>query len=129
MSTQIASRIGDENSKFAPQQLRAMRRIWAKSESTLADLIQTLKRDKGQVGRIIDELCKSGMVVREPNPKDGRSKILRLTPNGYKMFKKVEEIEAEISDQLTKDIDKNDLETFFAVSEKLAENLSDISVA
>ncbi|WP_020412815.1 MarR family winged helix-turn-helix transcriptional regulator [Microbulbifer variabilis] len=123
LSLQIAPELGRLSMKLAPQQLRAMRQIWTKEESTLAELSATLKRDKGQVTRLVDELCSLDMVKRVPNPNDGRSKLLKLTKKGYKFFETIEEIEAEFSQQLTKGISKEDLKVFFSVADQLSENL------
>ena len=105
------------------QQLRAMRRVWEKGETTLADLSATLKRDKGQVARIVAELCRADLLLREPNPNDGRSKLIKLTAQGRKHFAVVEEIEAKLSGHWTHGISKEDLETFFRVSDQLSENI------
>lgn len=128
MSTQISPRLGEIGAGFAPQQLRAMRLIWSGERTTLGDLASTLKRDKGQVVRLIDELCKAGMLVREPNPYDGRSKILVLTDKAHALFAKIEEIEAKFAEDLTQGIAQRDLDVFFKVSDQLSANLRDIEV-
>lgn len=120
---QITPSLADSRISLPRQQMRAMRRVWAKGETTLADLSAILKRDKGQVARIIDELCRSNLLVREPNPRDGRSKLIKLTPQGYKHFEAVEKIEAKISDKLTQGISKEELEIFFRVSDQISENI------
>lgn len=126
MGLQIAPKLGDLNINLAPQQMRAMRLIWAKGNTTLIDLSKTLKRDKGQVTRIVDELCKTGMVSREPNPDDGRSKLLMLTNKGKGVFEAIEAIEAKFSEDLIQGISKQELATFFAVSDRLSENMRNI---
>ena len=126
IGAQIAPKIEGGNVKLAPQQLRAMREIWRRDGCTLADIGKTLKRDKGQVSRIVDELSNAGMVLRKPNPDDGRSKILKISAKGRKFFEMVESIEAEFSRQLTKGISAADLKTFFLVSDHLSENLRDL---
>ena len=126
MGLQIAPKLGALDINLAPQQMRAMRLIWSGGTSTLIELSKTLKRDKGQVARIVDELCKAGMVSREANPNDGRSKILKLTAKGAGVFEAIEAIEAGFSKQLTKGISKQDLATFFAVSDRLSANMRDI---
>ena len=123
MGVQIAPRLSHLNISLAPQQLRAMRRVWTKGETTLADICATLKRDKGQVTRIIDGLCKLELLTREPNPNDGRSKLLKLTPQGHRFFEAIEEVEAEFSAELTRGISKEDLSVFFKVSDSLSENI------
>lgn len=126
LSTQIGPSVSKLGVKPAPMQLRAMRQIWVSGESTLIDIAKTLKRDKAQVARLVDELCEINMVKREPNPNDGRSKLLKLTKKGYAFFESIEKIEAEFSEQLTIDISAKDLEIFFAVSDKLSANLREI---
>jgi len=126
MTMQIAPRLGALDASLSQQQLRTMRLIWSHDQVTLVDIAQTLKRDKSQVVRLIDELSKADMVAREPNPKDGRSKILKLTPKGEAFFTKIEDIEAQFSDQLVDNIDPKDLDAFFKVADRLSENLKKI---
>ena len=126
LSIQIAPRLNSLDIQLTKQQLRAMRQIWAKEKATLTELTKTLKRDKGQIARLIDELAGMKMVERIPNPEDGRSKLLQLTPKGYQFFESIEKIEAEFSDRLTKGIDKEHLEIFFSVSDTLSDNLRDL---
>lgn len=126
LSLQITPNLHDLKVKLAPQQLRAMRQIWSSKESTLLELSRTLKRDKGQVTRLIDDLCSLSMVERIPNPHDGRSKLLRLTRKGHQFFENIEAIEAKFSKQLTKGISKEHLDIFFQVSDHLSDNLRDL---
>ena len=127
MGLQINSRL-ETGSKLALQQLRTLRLIWSRDKTTLIDVAKTLKRDKAQVTRLVDELCKANMVTREPNPDDGRSKILKITRAGRQFFEKVEQIEEQFSKELTKGISTQELQTFFAVSDRLSDNLRDIEL-
>ncbi|WP_445364278.1 MarR family winged helix-turn-helix transcriptional regulator [Microbulbifer sp. ANSA003] len=126
LGMQIAPQLEEMRIKLAPQQLRAMRQIWAQQELTPAELGGALKRDKGQITRLVDELCTSGMVERVPNPSDGRSKLLRLTGKGNQFFARVEEVEGNFSKDLMQGIDKKNLQAFFAVADQLSRNLTKI---
>ena len=128
MSLQITARLGEIGADLPPQQIRTLRLIWSGKDVTLVDIANTLKRDKAQVVRIIDQLSKVGMVKREPNPKDGRSKILKLTPKGRTFFERIENIEAQFSQALINDISTKDLNTFFEISDRLSENLKNIEI-
>ncbi len=128
MALQIRPRLGEIGADIAPQQLRTMRLIWSRDQVTLVDIANTLKRDKGQVVRLLDELCRAGMVSRQPNPNDGRSKLLKLTEKGHRLFEKIEMIESQFSGQLTNGISTKDLQTFFDVSDRLSENLRQIEL-
>jgi len=123
MGVQIRPRMVDSDVSLAPQQLRTMRRVWTTGQATLADICATLKRDKGQVTRIVDELCELDLLVRTPNPNDGRSKLVELTRRGTKVFETIERIEEEFSSELIEGISKEDLAAFFRVSDRLSENM------
>jgi len=49
---------------------------------TISALAETLMADKGQISRTVRELENLGLVVRTPDPSDGRSSILTATPEG-----------------------------------------------
>lgn len=125
---QIGPRLGKVGINLAPQQLRTMRLIWSRNKTTMIDISKTLKRDKAQVTRLIDELCKAGMISRETNPDDGRSKILKLTQKGNALFIRIEKIEAQFSEELIEGISEKDLQIFFDVSDQLSDNLREIDV-
>ena len=127
MALQVAPEIEKFELGLTKQQMRAMRLIWAHDQATLVDVASTLKRNKAQVVRLVDELCNAGMVVRKPNPKDGRSKLLSLTQRATDFFDAVEAIEEKFSAQMTDGISEQDLATFFAVADKLSANLKDLN--
>lgn len=127
MATQIAPEIEKFELGLTKQQMRTMRLIWASDQVTLVDVAKTLKRNKAQVVRLVDELSKAGMVVRKPNPKDGRSKILSLTDRATNFFKTIEMIEEKFSTQLTEGISRQELDVFFSVADRLSANLRDLN--
>lgn len=129
LRTQIAPKLGELEIKPAPLQLRAMRQIWSTGGATLQDIAATLKRDKSQVKRLIDELVAAQLIRREPNPDDKRSKILMLTDKGSDFFASIEAIEATFSAQLTAGISEEELATFFKVSDQLSDNLRKVNSA
>ena len=49
---------------------------------TLSALAESLMADKGQISRTVRELENLGLVVRTPDPTDGRSSLLSPTPEG-----------------------------------------------
>ena len=60
-----------------------------------ADLAKDLGLDPGYLGRILDRLEQKGLIRKDPSPSDGRQRLLRLTPEGEKVF--------SLLDQRTKD--------------------------
>lgn len=49
---------------------------------TASALAETLMTDKGQISRTVRELEALGLVVRTPDPADGRSSLISPTPEG-----------------------------------------------
>lgn len=46
------------------------------------ELARALKMDNGHTARSITKLAEGGFLVQEPNPKDRRAHVLKLTPKG-----------------------------------------------
>jgi|GEM_PF-1293459 len=123
LQMRMEPKLGGLPAKPSKMQIRTMRMIKVMGQSTLLDVSNTLKRDKSQIKRLVDELDELGLVKREPNPNDKRSKLLLLTQLGHDFFEYVEKVEMTFSEQLTQGIDEEDLETFFKVSNLLLANL------
>ncbi len=43
--------------------------------------------DKSSLTRVVDRMCAAGLVVREPDPEDGRGVVAVLTPEGRARFR------------------------------------------
>ena len=121
--TVMGDRMHALNLGISQMQMRALRAIWSAHNVTSQYIASTLKRDKAQVTRLVNELVEQGLVEREPNPEDMRSKLLRLTEAGNHIFRQIEEIQQEVYSEMVKGIDESDLQTFFKVSDQLSENI------
>lgn len=121
--TVMGDRMHSLNLGISQMQMRALRAIWSSHDVTSQYIASTLKRDKAQVTRLINELVEQGLVEREPNPEDMRSKLLRLTEAGNHIFRQIEEVQQEVYSEMVKGIDESDLQTFFKVSDQLSENI------
>ena len=67
--------------------LRVLDRLGAVPTGALADALQL---DASTVTRQVNTLVASGFVARRPNPSDGRSTTLALTPDGRRAMRDVE---------------------------------------
>ena len=73
---------------------------------TMGQLGSVAAVSRTRVSRVVDELVRAGMVVREPNPDDGRSAFAALTPAGRAALRKaaptyVAAVRREFADHLT----------------------------
>jgi DNA-binding MarR family transcriptional regulator len=73
---------------------------------TMGDLGSVAAVSRTRVSRVVDELVRAGLVVREPNPDDGRSAFAALTPAGRSVLRKaaptyLAAVHREFADHLT----------------------------
>jgi DNA-binding MarR family transcriptional regulator len=57
----------------------------------MSDLSNNLMVTRGNITGLTDELERDGLVTREASPDDRRSWVIRLTPEGKQLFKKMAE--------------------------------------
>ncbi|QEO08780.1 MarR family winged helix-turn-helix transcriptional regulator [Protaetiibacter larvae] len=61
--------------------------LWlADGRLTMGELGERVVLSRTRVSRLVDELSRAGLVVREANPDDGRSSFAALTPEGLRRF-------------------------------------------
>jgi DNA-binding MarR family transcriptional regulator len=62
--------------------MRLLRVLDQDGERTMTELADALNITQRRVTALVDALFKNGMIVRRPNPRDGRSSIISLTEFG-----------------------------------------------
>lgn len=81
-----------------------------------------MQRDKAQITRALNELLAADLIVKQKNPQDGRSQLLKLTAKGDEVIAKLDAIEIWARKRLTKNIASSDLEQFIQVSRRMIDN-------
>jgi DNA-binding MarR family transcriptional regulator len=71
-------------------QCHAIVEIGRSEEISLNELAKTLNLDKSTMSRTINNLVKSGLVIREMHPEDRRYVTIKLTDEGMDTFKNIE---------------------------------------
>ncbi|MBV8364258.1 MAG: winged helix-turn-helix transcriptional regulator [Candidatus Eremiobacteraeota bacterium] len=74
--------------------------------STLTELAAKARMTKPAMKELVDDLESSGYVVRRPNPKDGRAKLIFTTDRGERVIKRGRALIAEIEREWEKAIGK-----------------------
>jgi DNA-binding MarR family transcriptional regulator len=64
--------------------------IGRKRDSMLKDLAATLRIDVSTTSKIVEELVKKELVIREPSTLDRRSVQINLSDKGIQIFKQIE---------------------------------------
>jgi MarR family transcriptional regulator for hemolysin len=86
------------------------------------DMADMMNKDKSAILRLIDSLEKKGLVVRSIDPQDRRKNLLFVTEQGMAVLVKIGGVAAEINPKFVENISQADLDTFFAVAEKIKQN-------
>jgi DNA-binding MarR family transcriptional regulator len=73
------------------------------------------------LSRTLKTLDNKGLIVREPNPDDGRSVLLKLTTAGLEKRDLSKSFVVKFNEQVTQNIDAKKLEAFREVSESIIE--------
>ena len=63
-----------------------------------------LRLQKSTVSRLVDELGRDGTVERQPNPADGRSVLIALTPAGHRKAERLRAAQTDLFAALLADI-------------------------
>ena len=73
------------------------------------------------LSRTLKTLENKGLIIREPNPDDGRSVLLKLTKEGLEKRDLSKSFVLEFNEKVVQNIDIKKLETFREVSETIIE--------
>ena len=108
---------------ITPEQYLVLDILWEKqslSQQNIADIIQ---KDKNSVTKIIDSLEKKNLVRRVMDKNDRRINKIELTDEALALEKITTEVAINFMNDVVKNIDTKDLDTFVNVMRQLKNNL------
>ena len=68
--------------------------------------------EKSSLTRMVDDLEKKGIVFRKTDPDDRRKVLVSLTEKGLRYYNNLNEIEAEMADEILEFVDEKDIEDY-----------------
>lgn len=90
----------------------------------LRDLNDLLLISQPSVSRLVDKLMKRGIVEKCPDAKDGRGTIVRLTDEGYALYRQAALLHVKvISRVMSAELDDEDLSTLTALTDRISRGL------
>ena len=107
---------------ITPPQLFVLKVLWREDGMPLKYLSSLAKVSRATMTGIIDTMEKNGFVVRIPNPKDDRSKLVKLTNKGNEVKQYKPPIDLNTMD-FFKDFKPEELENLNLLLEKLSSSL------
>ena len=87
-------------------------------------LVETLGMDKAAISRQVQHLLDLGLVVREPDPADGRAQLLTVTADGEHRLARVADERRAMLEQRLSDWSPDDLGQFVALLARYNRSLS-----
>ncbi|MFW6183487.1 MAG: MarR family winged helix-turn-helix transcriptional regulator, partial [Chloroflexota bacterium] len=87
-------------------------------------LVQQLDISKPGVSRALSTLEMKGLVIRQPDPDDGRARRVRLTDKAHDIGPQVEQVYNEVYALAMEGISQEELESFLRLFGRMSENFT-----
>jgi len=91
--------------------------------NTSTDIHHQLAMNRGQISQTVESLCRRGMLTAIPDQMDRRYIHYRLTDAAQEIAQEVAQVWQSISGVVFEGITPQEMDTFYAVSQKIAKNL------
>jgi MarR family transcriptional regulator, organic hydroperoxide resistance regulator len=109
--------------ELTPEQWVVLVELWRKDGQSQSVLAELTLRDKPTMSRILDTMERGGLVVRQADEADARTKLVKLTRVGKGLQQKLVPVAKQLVARLERDISEADLETTHRTLSRMFENL------
>lgn len=107
-----------------PEQWALLIRLWERDELTQSELSEATFRDAPTTSRIVAGMEARGLLERSVHPRDGRARIVRLTPRARFLRKKLVPVVERIVRRMVGEIPEQELITTRATLRRMFDNLA-----
>ncbi|WP_158583470.1 MarR family winged helix-turn-helix transcriptional regulator [Salinisphaera sp. Q1T1-3] len=104
-------------------QIRVLKSIAGLEQATAGAVGTRMRQDKGRITRLLQSLRAEGLVTDAPNPKDSRSRHLRLTAEGRALRQRIAGIEEAAGDRMAAGLSSETLAIFTQAADAMIANL------
>ena len=100
-----------------------LRSVTKEDKNSKNELSFRVEKDKNNIKAIVDKLEKKEYVIREENLNDKRAFLITLTNKAYHLINELKDIDTEFNNDLSKNINEEDIELFKSLLVKFQKNL------
>lgn len=104
-------------------EIRVLKSVAHTTGCTAQTVAERMLQDKGRIARLIKSLVADDLVVRQPHPKDNRSRCLLLTANGRALVQRIALIEAEAGERMAAGLGADQIRDFVHLADAMSANL------
>lgn len=104
-------------------QMFALAQLIASGPLPQSELVGRLSITRATGVRLVDRMERDGWVIRQPDPKDGRVKLVVPTKRAAETWKKISCAGLKMLDQAYRGIDPAEIETVKRILEQVRQNL------
>jgi len=119
----LTARFAEAGYNVTPEQWSILTHVWQTEGLTQQQLADRFHRSKVAAFHLITRLEEEGLLVRRPNPDDGRSKRIYLTARGKSVVAELIPMAQANLDQALEGVSQRDEEAAKAVMRRIIVNL------
>ena len=112
-----------------PVELDLLRFCRDRGECTATQMTGVLPTDPSRISRLVHRLVQLGLVGRRRLADDRRVVMLRLTPDGEEVVRRMDALVQEFYEALTEGVSDADLAAFLSASQRMVDNYDAMSSA
>lgn len=109
------------DSNYTFTETRVIIEIGIRHDCIASEIVQTLNMDKGYLSRVLSRFNKKGLIEKVTSPTDSRSKIIKLTTEGNKLFEYLNEASNKQVNQMIDGLDEAEI---FTINKNMIEIMS-----
>ncbi|MCK9304380.1 MAG: MarR family transcriptional regulator [Bacteroidales bacterium] len=108
---------------ITPEQFLVLDALWDFGVQSQQEIAEKIMKDKNSVTKLIDGLEKKNYLIRESYQRDRRQNQIRLTRQGNEIKDGVTKVAIKATDQIIRDITKEEMDIFLRVIYKMMDNM------
>ena len=119
----VVEELRQVDDRISVMHIRSLKFISRHEPVTQQDLVQDLKRDKGQIARLVNDLVEFDLLAKQPDKSDRRSASLSLTAAAKKLLAEYQKKEQKKFNLMLKGMDKEQIKLINNSLKIMSDNL------